>query len=92
MSPPPAEPAEPPPALPGECRRRDGTPRYLRTMSDLTINGLLTLERRGWDSLCASEGGTFYGGLMTPDAVMILVNGMVLDRPTIAQTLNESPP
>lgn len=61
-------------------------------MSDLTINGLLTLERRGWDSLCASEGGTFYGGLMTPDAVMILVNGMVLDRPTIAQTLNESPP
>ena len=61
-------------------------------MNDLTIHNLLALEHRGWDSLCESEGGTFYGELMTDDALMILVNGMVLDRPTIAQTLNDSPP
>ncbi|WP_293786333.1 nuclear transport factor 2 family protein [uncultured Aeromicrobium sp.] len=61
-------------------------------MSDLTLDGLLDLEHRGWEALTSSRGGIFYGELMTPEAVMILVNGMVLDRPTIAQTLNDSPP
>lgn len=61
-------------------------------MHELTVDTLLSLEHRGWDSLCESRGGTFYGELMTSDAVMILVNGMVLDRPTIAETLNQSPP
>src|SRR5699024_7266217 len=61
-------------------------------MSDLTLDNLLALEQGGWDSLSTSQGGTFYGALMTQDALMILVNGMVLDRPTVAQTLNESPP
>ncbi|RLV56180.1 nuclear transport factor 2 family protein [Aeromicrobium phragmitis] len=61
-------------------------------MTQLSIDRLLDLEHRGWDALSSSQGGTFYGDLMTPDAVMILVNGMVLDRPTIAQTLNDSPP
>lgn len=61
-------------------------------MDDLTLDRLLELEHRGWDALSSSRGGTFYGELMTPDAVMILVNGMVLDRPTIARTLNDSPP
>lgn len=58
----------------------------------LTLDRLLTLERRGWDALCRSEGGSFYGRVMTPDAVMVLVNGMVLDRATIAETLDDSPP
>lgn len=58
----------------------------------LNLNQLIELERRGWDALCRSTGGDFYGQLMTPDAVMILVNGMVLDRDTIARSLNSSPP
>lgn len=58
----------------------------------LTLDCLLDLERRGWDSLCESRGGAFYGALMMPDAVMVLVNGMVLDQPTIAASLDDSPP
>ncbi|MFD1858851.1 nuclear transport factor 2 family protein [Aeromicrobium camelliae] len=61
-------------------------------MSDLTLDRLLELEHRGWEALSSSRGGSFYGELMTPDAVMILVNGMVMDRPTIAHALNDSPP
>lgn len=61
-------------------------------MSDFTLERLLALEHEGWDSLCQSRGGTFYGDLMTPGAVMVLVNGMVLDRDTIAGSLGESPP
>ncbi|MFB9796437.1 nuclear transport factor 2 family protein [Arthrobacter citreus] len=61
-------------------------------MSDLTHQHLLTLERRGWDALCRSEGGAFYGELMTPEAVMILVNGMVLGRDAVAGSLNDAPP
>lgn len=58
----------------------------------LTLDRLITLERRGWDALCRSQGGSFYSEIMTPEAVMVLVNGMVLDRSTIAETLNDSPP
>jgi len=58
----------------------------------LRLDDLLTLERRGWDSLCRSEGGTFYGRLMTADAVMVLTNGTVLDRPTVTATLDGAPP
>jgi hypothetical protein len=61
-------------------------------MHGLDLRRLMDLERQGWDSLSRSRGGDFYGGLMTPDAVMVLVNGMVLDRGTIASTLNDSPP
>jgi hypothetical protein len=61
-------------------------------MSALDLANLQDLERQGWDSLTCSKGGDFYGRLMTDDAVMILVNGMVLDRDTIAATLNDSPP
>jgi hypothetical protein len=61
-------------------------------MAALDLATLTDLERRGWDSLCRGEGGNFYGELMTPDAVMVLVNGMVLDRDTIAASLNDSPP
>ncbi|MGN6597671.1 MAG: nuclear transport factor 2 family protein [Actinomycetes bacterium] len=61
-------------------------------MSGFQLSGLLNLERRGWDSLTRSQGGDFYGRLMTEDAVMVLVNGMVLDRDTVAGPLNDSPP
>lgn len=61
-------------------------------MRTLDIETLLDLERRGWDSLCGSRGGRFYGELMTPDAVMLLVNGMILDRDLIRSSLDESPP
>ncbi|WME22861.1 nuclear transport factor 2 family protein [Brachybacterium sp. GU-2] len=57
----------------------------------LTLGALLALEHRGWESLTRHEGGRFYGALMTVDAVMILVNGTVLDRATIAATLDDSP-
>lgn len=61
-------------------------------MSFFDLTQLMNLERQGWHSLTRSEGGDFYGRLMTDDAVMILVNGMVLDRDTIAGSLNDSPP
>jgi hypothetical protein len=61
-------------------------------MDALELRRLSELERQGWDSLCRSTGGDFYGQLMTPDAVMVLVNGMVLDRDTIASSLNDAPP
>ncbi|MGO2558559.1 nuclear transport factor 2 family protein [Brachybacterium sp.] len=57
----------------------------------LSVDALLALEHRGWAALTRHEGGDFYGELMTADALMILVNGMVLDRETIAASLNESP-
>jgi hypothetical protein len=53
---------------------------------------LLELERAGWDSLCDSTGAQFYGGVMLPDAVMVLANGMVMDRDTVVGALSESPP
>ena len=57
----------------------------------LTLDALRALEHRGWESLTRHDGGRFYGALMTADAVMILVNGTVLDRNTIAATLDDSP-
>lgn len=53
---------------------------------------LLDLERAGWNSLCNSTGAEFYGGVMLPDAVMVLANGMVMDRDTVVDALSESPP
>lgn len=61
-------------------------------MTRLTLQELLAMEHRGWDSLCESRGGQFYGELMTQDAVMILANGMILDGKTIAASLDDSPP
>lgn len=34
------------------------------------LNELLTIERRGWDSLCHNTGADFYGSLMVNDGVM----------------------
>jgi len=61
-------------------------------MVDLTLDRLLDLERRGWDALCGSTGGAFYGALMTPSALMVLVDGSVLDRDAVVASLDGAPP
>ena len=53
---------------------------------------LLALERAGWDSLCDGSGSRFYGELMVPDGVMVLANGMVMDRNSVVEALAQSPP
>lgn len=60
-------------------------------MDALELTGLMELETRGWDSLCNSTGGDFYRRLMTPDAVMVLVNGTVMNRDAVAASLNDAP-
>lgn len=57
----------------------------------MDLGTLLQLERDGWDALSSQTGDTFYGDLMTDDAVMVLVNDMVMDQPTIASTMNQAP-
>lgn len=61
-------------------------------MSALELESLIALEHQGWEALCNQQGGTFYGDLMTEDAVMVLVNGAVLGRDEIAGSLNQAPP
>ncbi len=53
---------------------------------------LVSIERRGWDSLCDGTGGGFYGSLMTDDAVMVLANGAVMDREAVVESLRQAPP
>ncbi|GGA59809.1 hypothetical protein GCM10011490_07400 [Pseudoclavibacter endophyticus] len=60
-------------------------------MSAFTLDELLGLEHAGWTSLCDSTGGTFYGELMTPDALFVLVNGAVMTRDEIAASLDGAP-
>lgn len=60
-------------------------------MSDFTLDELLAVENAGWRSLCDSKGGTFYGQLMTAEAVFILVNGMAMTRGDIAGSLDGAP-
>ena len=61
-------------------------------MADLTLDRLLDLERQGWDSLCRGTGGAFYGALMTPAALMVLVDGSVLGRDAVVASLDGAPP
>ncbi len=61
-------------------------------MTDNLVDSLLDMERAGWDSLCDSTGSEFYGATMLADAVMVLANGMVMDRRTVVNALSESPP
>lgn len=58
----------------------------------LALDRLLEAEHAGWTALCQSRGGRFYGRLMLPDARMVLVNGMVLDRPAVIAGLDDAPP
>lgn len=61
-------------------------------MTDELTDALLALERGGWDSLCDSTGSEFYGRIMLPTAVMVLANGMVMDRGAVVDALAQSPP
>lgn len=61
-------------------------------MTELEEDELVELERRGWDALCESRGGTFYRDLMTPEGVMVLVDGSVLGRDEVAASLDGAPP
>lgn len=65
---------------------------YPVPMMDNVVDTLLELERAGWDSLCDSTGSEFYGATMLAEAVMVLANGMVMDRQTVVNALSESPP
>lgn len=69
--------------------RRNG---YHLPVTSPLLDELLHIERAGWDSLCESTGADFYGDLMLPDAVMVLANGMVMDRNTVVSALAQSPP
>lgn len=60
-------------------------------MADITLPELLDLEHAGWQSLCESRGGSFYGKLMTRDALFVLVNGAVLTRDQVAGSLDGAP-
>lgn len=53
---------------------------------------LVKIERQGWDALCNSTGGRFYGSLMTGDAVMVRANGAVMDRESVVESLEHAPP
>ena len=57
-----------------------------------TEKALLDLERSGWDSLCNSTGAQFYGDLMTDDGVMVLANGVVMDRDAVIASLEHARP
>src|SRR3954454_6631796 len=65
---------------------------YPPRMSNIDLDSLLELERAGWDSLCQSTGSEFYGDVMLPNALMVLANGMVMDRDTVVAALSQSPP
>ncbi|WIY82429.1 DUF4440 domain-containing protein [Propionimicrobium sp. PCR01-08-3] len=66
-------------------------PNSIDGMNGFTLDELLELEHAGWRSLCESRGGTFYGKLMTPDALFILVNGMTMTREAVANSLDGAP-
>ncbi len=62
-------------------------------MTDSQLLGeLLEIERAGWQSLCESTGDSFYGDVMTDDAVMVLANGAVMDKAAVTAALGQSPP
>ncbi|GAA4700482.1 hypothetical protein APR04_000088 [Promicromonospora umidemergens] len=58
----------------------------------MDVDELLDLEHQGWKSLCDSTGADFYGSVMTEDGVMVLANGVVLDRPAVVASLGAAPP
>jgi len=53
---------------------------------------LLELDRARWDSLCNQTGSEYYGELMLPNALMVLANGIAMDRDMVVSALSESPP
>ncbi|GAB3183967.1 hypothetical protein GCM10027060_20280 [Nesterenkonia halophila] len=62
------------------------------TRADELLTTLLEVEHAGWRALCAQRGGAHYGTLMTPDGLMILVDGSILDRDAVVASLDDAPP
>lgn len=60
-------------------------------MDTLNLATLTGLERQGWDALCTQAGSTFYGSLMTDDAIMVLVNGFTMDKDAVVASLDNAP-
>ncbi len=60
-------------------------------MDALTLDTMVALEHQGWDALCGQTGGPFYGSLMTEDALMVLVNGLAMDKKAVVESLNLAP-
>lgn len=60
-------------------------------MNHFTTDELLEAEHAGWQSLCESSGGTFYGRILTDDAVFVLVNGMAMSREQVVDSLDGAP-
>lgn len=57
----------------------------------MDLKVLIDLETQGWESLCDGSGATFYGELMTQDAVMSLAGGFLMDRDAVRESLREAP-
>ncbi|MGO4442160.1 nuclear transport factor 2 family protein [Mycobacterium sp. 2YAF39] len=64
----------------------------MTTESSSTLDALLELEHAGWKSLSNGTGDEFYGNAMTDGALMVLANGMVMDRDAVTSALGQSPP
>ncbi|MGP9724291.1 nuclear transport factor 2 family protein [Corynebacterium sp. AOP40-9SA-29] len=60
-------------------------------MKSFETEELLEVEHAGWTSLCESRGGTFYGRLLTDDAVFVLVNGLTMSREQVVDSLDGAP-
>ncbi|MCB7134993.1 nuclear transport factor 2 family protein [Cellulosimicrobium marinum] len=61
-------------------------------MVHIGLDDAVARERDGWDALCGSRGGAFYGEAMTDDGLMVLVDGSVLDRDAVVASLDDAPP
>lgn len=61
-------------------------------MATNTLDELLELEHAGWTSLSDGTGHQFYGDTMTDDALMVLANGMVMNRAGVVDALRQAPP
>ncbi len=59
---------------------------------DTTMDELLEVENAGWRSLCDGTGDAFYGQLMIDDAIMVLANGMAMNRSQVVESLAQAPP
>lgn len=57
-----------------------------------TLDELLELEHAGWVALCNGTAADFYDTHMTDDGVMVLANGMVMDRASVVTALRDAPP
>jgi hypothetical protein len=53
---------------------------------------LEAIERAGWDALSGGDPADYYGRVMTDDGLMVLANGMVMDRGQVVDALSQSPP